>query len=171
MNNHQLMSFRGKYLFLSSCTTIIVLHTLAQEHTDRLSFVNPTGTYVLKGKKSRDEIKGQFAEIRVKLLDHQTVALSSYFNKGYPDYSVEAFLDTLSYSYNACAFVHERDPYCKIIFQFSNSEVQLLYVFPDNGHQCIFSPGAIVTGKIEKLYDAVPIIAGLNRETATGSDD
>lgn len=159
------MSVRGKWLFLIASLSLVVFKGLAQDHTERLSFVNPTGTYVLKGKKSGDDIKGQFAEIRVKLLDHHTVALSTYFNRGYPNYSAEAFMDTLSYSYNSCTFVHERDSYCKIIFQFSNSEVELLYVFPDNGHDCIFRPGAIVTGKIEKLYGTVPIIAALNRET------
>lgn len=163
------MSIPGKCLLAVSSFTMIFLQSLAQDQAEKSVFINPTGTYILKGKKSGKEIRGNFAEIRVKLLDHQTIALSSYFNRGYPEYSSEAFLDTLPYTFNTSSFIHDVDPYCKIVFRFTNADVELLYVFPDNGHNCVFSNSTIAVGKIDKSYDAVPIIVELDRESAVGS--
>jgi hypothetical protein len=161
------MSFPGKCFLIFYVFTIIGIQIHGQEQVEKFSFVNPTGTYILKGKKSGNEIRGPFAEVRVKLLDEETIALSSYFNTGFPDYHSESFLDTLSYVFNSAKFTHNRDRYCKIVFRFSNADVDLLYVFPDNGHTCIFNHGTIATGKIEKSYTTIPIIAGLNRESAS----
>jgi hypothetical protein len=160
------MGSRGKVFFIIPALVITVIEIFGQGQAEKLSFINPTGTYILKGKKIGNEIRGQFAEIRVKLIDPETIAVSTYFNTGFPRYNSESFLDTLAYSYNSSIFIHNRDEHCKIVFRFSNAEVELLYVFPDNGHACIFGHGTIATGKIEKSYDVVPIIAALNREFA-----
>jgi hypothetical protein len=47
-------------------------------------FVNPTGTYILKGEVKNSKIIGHYGELRVCLLDSSTIALCFFVNKGYP---------------------------------------------------------------------------------------
>jgi len=48
---------------------------------DSPDFINPTGTYILKGEVKNARIIGHYGEIRVQLLDSGTIALCFYVNK------------------------------------------------------------------------------------------
>jgi hypothetical protein len=158
------MSILTKNLLLGCSLFLFFQNNFAQENVEKFSFLNPTGTYILKGKKSGAEIKGNFAEIRVKLLDDSKIALTTYFNSGYPKYASDSFIDTLDYSSNSCTYFNELDPACKVIFNFMHDEVAIIYVFKDDGHDCFFGKGIIATGKINKTYDDVPVIGSLSKK-------
>ncbi|HVS97003.1 MAG TPA: hypothetical protein VHE54_10965, partial [Puia sp.] len=63
-------------------------------------FVDPTGTYILKGEVKKNKIVGHYGELRVRLLDPGTAAFCFYLNNGYPNYASIALMDTLNYADN-----------------------------------------------------------------------
>src|ERR1700743_959863 len=104
------------------------------------SFINPTGTYILKGNVKKNNITGHFGELRVHLLDSETVALCFYLSSGYPDYSTATMLDTLHYEDNSIHLQPKRDSTCFLVLTFSESSVDLMKVFNDPGTGCGFTP-------------------------------
>src|SRR5579872_3414666 len=82
---------------------------------DALTFINPTGTYILKGNVKKNNITGHFGELRVHLLDSQTVAFCFYLSSGYPDYKVATMLDTLHYDDNSFHLQPKGDSTCSLI--------------------------------------------------------
>ena len=64
-----------------------LLFCLPTKHSpaDVLSFINPTGTYILKGDVKNNNIISHFGELRVHLLDSNTLAFCFYLSNGYPD--------------------------------------------------------------------------------------
>ncbi|MBC7830092.1 MAG: hypothetical protein H7122_20270 [Chitinophagaceae bacterium] len=126
-------------------------------------FLNPTGTYILKGEKHRSEIKGNFAEIRVKLINDSQVAIAMYCNKGYPEYLAGSFTDTLSYADNRAVYASKPDPSCQIIFSFENNGLNIKQVYTDPASTCGFGKGVFPLGFIEKYSSDMPIIQSLSR--------
>ena len=64
--------------------------------SDHQIFIDPTGTYLLKGEVKKNKIVGHSGEFRVRLLNANTVAMCLYLNKGEPGYESGFFTrDTL----------------------------------------------------------------------------
>src|ERR1700743_1347775 len=75
-------------------------------------FLDPTGTYMLKGAVRNNQIVGYSGEIRAKLLQPDRIALCLYVNKGYPGYESGALLDTISYDDNRATYLPLKDSSC-----------------------------------------------------------
>lgn len=126
-------------------------------------FINPTGTYILKGEKHKGEIKGNFAEVRVKLLGDSLLALSLYSNNGYPQYASGSFIDTLKYINNRAIYSSKSGEFCQIVFSFVLNGLNINQVYGDPSSTCGFGKGVIPLGLIEKHSSFQPIIQSLSR--------
>lgn len=125
------------------------------------SFVDPTGTYRLKGIVKNNKVTGHSGEIRVRLLDEHTVALCFYMNSGYPGYKSGSLLDTLGYEENRVAYTPSQDTSCSINFYFEQQKVNLLQVMSDPRSGCGFDPGVFAPVSFPKVSSDIPIIQNL----------
>ena len=121
-------------------------------------FINPTGTYILKGDVKKNKITGHSVELRVQLLGSQTVVFCFYLTSGYPDYAAATMLDTLQYEQNCMRFRPRRDSTCSLILTFSIHSVELMKVFSDPATSCGFAPGIIVPATLQKISTETPVI-------------
>jgi hypothetical protein len=125
--------------------------------------LNPTGTYILKGENQKGEIKGNFAEIRVKMLDNSRLALSFYSNKGYPEYSSGSFTDTLVFLDNKAIHYSRLDTTCQIVFDFLDDGLSLKQIYSDPTSTCGFEKGVLPLGFINKYSSNTPLIQFITR--------
>lgn len=125
--------------------------------------LNPTGTYILKGENQKGEIKGNFAEIRVKMLDESRLAVSFYSNKGYPEYTSGSFTDTLNYLENKAIHYSKLDTACQIVFEFEVEGLSLTQVYSDPKSTCGFEKGVLPLGFINKYSSVTPLIQAITR--------
>ncbi|MBS1661619.1 MAG: hypothetical protein JST68_11290 [Bacteroidetes bacterium] len=128
------------------------------------SFINPTGTYRLKGVVKNNKVTGHSGELRVRLLDENTVALCFYINAGYPGYQSGSVLDTLSYEENKVEYRPVKDTGCSVYFYFDLRKVNLLQVMSDPRSGCGFDPGAFAPLVFPKVSSEIPIIQNLERK-------
>lgn len=125
---------------------------------DAFAFIDPTGTYILKGNVKKNNITGHFGELRVHLLDSGTVALSFYLSSGYPDYFTATILDTFPYEENSIHIQPGRDSTCFLILTFSQGSVDLMKVYKNPATGCGFAPGVIVPATLRKTSSDIPVI-------------
>lgn len=146
--------------FLLLCVQPHQLITLTLQPPDEApAFINPTGTYILKGDVKKNNITGHFGELRVRLLDSQTVAFCFYLSSGYPDYAAATMLDTLHYDKdNSIRYQPKRDSTCSLVLIFSVRSVELMKVYTDPGTSCGFAPGIIVPATLQKISAEIPVI-------------
>ena len=128
-----------------------------------LSFIDPTGTYILKGETRGNNIIGNSGELRVLLLDSQTVAISLYLNKGYPGYESGSLLDTLHYDNNKVVYTPGIDSSCAIYFLFDRKSVELFRTLTDPHSDCGFRPGVLKAAVYEKISSDIPVIQDLSK--------
>jgi len=131
-------------------------------------FIDPTGTYILKGSSEKNKIVSHSGEIRVKLLAHNKVAISFYINKGYPGYESVSFVDTLVYDDNH--FVRYKpspNSDCTVLFLFyrKGAELQQVYSNPESG--CNFGNGILISTVFKKFSDEEPVIQDLSAHGVT----
>jgi hypothetical protein len=126
------------------------------------TFINPTGTYLLKGTVKNSKIVGHSGELRVRLLDTTTIAITFYLNKGYPDYESGSVMDTLTYADNRAVFQPSNDSSCSIYFAFKERSVEVFQAMTDPHSSCGFRPGVIVPAMFGKTSDEVPVIQDLS---------
>lgn len=125
------------------------------------SFLNPTGTYRLKGVVKNNKVTGHSGELRVRLLDEHTVALCFYINAGYPAYQSGSMIDTLSYQDNVVIYQPSKDTTCAVHFYFAPQKVELLQVMSDPHSGCGFDPGVFVPVAFPKISSDIPVIQSL----------
>jgi len=126
------------------------------------AFINPTGTYLLKGEVKDSRIVGHYGELRVRLLDSGAIALCFYVNKGYPNYEFGSLMDTLSYDGSRAIFKPANDSSCDIYFVFELRSVGISQVLTDPHSGCGFRPGVIIPAVFEKTSSDVPVIQDLS---------
>jgi len=131
-------------------------------HTDYADFINPTGTYLLKGEIKDSKIVGHHGELRVLLIDSSTIAMSFYVNKGYPNYEFGSLMDTLHYEDNRASYKPANDSTCAIYFAFGLRSVEISQALTDPHSGCGFRPGVIVPAVFEKTSSDVPVIQDLS---------
>lgn len=124
-------------------------------------FINPTGTYVLMGTIKKNKVIGHSGEIRVQLLDSNTVAVCFYITKGYPGYESGSFTDTLAYDDNQVRYSPPGAPDCTIVLDFRIRKVELMQVYSDPRCQCGFAEGVMAAATFEKTSSERPIIQDL----------
>jgi hypothetical protein len=146
-------------VMLSFAVCLAILD-LAQGQTS--SFVNPTGTYILKGEVQKNRIVGHHGEIRVKLLNEHLVALCFYMNSGYPDYKSGAFTDTLSYEEDHVQYKADSATDCSIFIYFKPRSAELQQTFADPRTACGFEKGVIVSAFFKKYSSDSPVIKDLS---------
>ena len=146
-------------LFIIFCT--LLLSSFSQPW--RQLPLNPTGTYILKGENHRGEIKGNFAEIRIKLLSDSLIALSLYSNKGYPEYTSGSFTDTLKYLDNKAIHHSKLDNDCSIAFDFVIDGLRIKQIYSDPTSTCGFGKGVLPLGFIGKYSSDTPVIQYITR--------
>ena len=124
----------------------------------RTLFINPTGTYRLKGEVKKNKIVGRSGELRVRLLDENTVALCLYLNKGAPGYESGFLLDTLHYEDNRFVFIPADDTSCAIYFVFTLKSVEIDRLSGNPQGGCWFSPGVLEPAVFDKTSSDIPVI-------------
>jgi hypothetical protein len=130
-------------------------------------FIDPTGTYILKGATSKNKVVGHSGEIRIKLLGKDRVAMSFYINKGYPGYESGSFLDTLLYNDdNEAVYTPAKDPGCAFLFYFSANSAETLQVLSNPESGCGFGKGVMASARFEKYSGEAPIIQDLSARGA-----
>src|ERR1700733_13169709 len=96
------------------------------------AFLNPTGTYILKGVVKNNRVTGHSGELRVRLLDDHKIALCFYINSGYPGYQSGSLIDTLVYDENNMAIYQPvQDSTCAVYFNFGLRKVEITKVMSD----------------------------------------
>ncbi len=130
-----------------------------------MEFINPTGTYILKGLVEKNLITGHNGEIRVKLLQNNTLALCFYMNNGYPNFASGAFKDTLAYNDNQAEYIPVNDSSCTIAFLFDGTSVELALIYTNPHCTCGFTQGVIRPAVFEKSSGDNPIIQDLSSRT------
>jgi len=131
--------------------------------TDNPAFINPMGTYLLKGEVKNSKIVGHYGEIRVRLLDTGTIALCLYLNEGYPNYESGSLMDTLRYEENRAIYRPGGDSSCIIYFAFGFRSVAISQLLTDPNSGCGFRPGVIIPAIFEKTSSEVPVIQDLSQ--------
>ncbi|HMH20932.1 MAG TPA: hypothetical protein VK563_04110 [Puia sp.] len=127
------------------------------------SFIDPTGTYILKGQTEKNKTIGHSGEIRVKLLDKDRVAICFYINKGYPGYESGSFMDTLTYNEdNEVVYAPRADQSCSFLFYFSAYAAETMQVYDNPGAGCGFAPGVMASARFSKYSSEPPIIQDLS---------
>jgi hypothetical protein len=126
-------------------------------------FIDPTGTYLLKGEIKNSKIIGHYGELRVRLLDTNSVALCFYVNKGSPGYESGSLMDTLRYEDNRAVYRPSNDSSCIIYFAFLNKSVEISKALTDPHSGCGFSPGVMIPAVLDKTSSDVPIIQDLSK--------
>jgi len=132
------------------------------------TFINPTGTYILKGAVKKNNITGHFGELRVNMLDSQTVVFCFYLSSGYPDYSVASMMDTLRYEDNCIHLQPKRDSTCSLVLTFAYRSVDLMTIYKDPATSCGFAPGVIVPATLYKISSEVPVIQDFSTRGRSG---
>jgi hypothetical protein len=125
-------------------------------------FVNPTGTYILKGEVKNSKITGHYGELRVCLLDSSTIAICFYVNKGYPGYESGSLVDTLHYEENRAIYHPASDSSCVIYFTFDLRSAAISKALTDPHSGCGFSQGVIIPAVFDKTSSEVPVIQDLS---------
>ena len=125
-------------------------------------FIDPTGTYILKGDRDGNRITGHSGEIRVRLLSVTSVALSFYISKGYPGYESGSFIDTLAYDENLAVYHPATDGDCKILFLFDPKNAEIQQVYNDPHCTCGFGKGILVSAVFQKYSSSPPVIQDLS---------
>jgi hypothetical protein len=132
------------------------------------AFIDPTGTYLLKGVVKRNNIVGHFGEIRVRLLDPRTIAFCLYINNGYPQYASAAILDTLAYADDIMHYRPGNDSTCSLVLSFHERTVELMEVFLDPHSGCGFAPGVLAPAIFDKTSSDIPVIQDLSQRRLPG---
>ena len=135
---------------------------------DEPAFIDPTGTYVLRGDVKKNNITGHYGEIRVRLLDKRTVAFCFYINNGYPNFVPGAFLDTVGYEDNSFLFRPAKDSGCALILTFSLQNVDIIEVLRDPRSGCGLAPGVMKAATFRKVSSEVPVIQDLSARGRPG---
>ena len=136
---------------------------LSFSQSSRYLLLNPTGTYLLKGEKHKGEIIGNFAELRVKLIDDSLVAIAMYCNTGYPDYHSASFTDTVSYTENRAVYTSKYDASCQLVFAFEATGLSIKQIYTDPASTCGFGKGVMPLGFVAKYSSEIPIIQPITR--------
>jgi len=147
-----------KSILLLIAVEILLLPLNAHHPAD---FIDPTGTYILKGTIKNSRILGHSGELRVKLLTPNKVAMCFYINKGYPGYESGSFMDTLAYDDNLVKFLPKTGD-CSIIFCFSEIAAEIRQVYTNPRSSCGFGEGILVSTFFEKSSEERPIIQDLS---------
>jgi hypothetical protein len=124
-------------------------------------FIDPTGTYILKGDVKRNHVTTHSGELRIRLLDQRTVALCFYINKGYPGYESGSLLDTVAYNEDNFMYQPGNDSSCSIFFYFKRQSVEIVKFLSDPHSGCGFAPGVLIPAVFPKTSDNTPIIQPL----------
>lgn len=125
-------------------------------------YVDPTGTYLLKGDIRNNQILGHYGELRVRLLDANRIAIAFYLNTGYPDYESGSFVDTLSYDDDRAVYNPRTDSACRVVFAFAIRSVELSQVVSNPRSGCGFRPGVMQPEVMLKTSGNVPVIEDLS---------
>lgn len=126
------------------------------------NYVDPTGSYTLKGKRLKNGERANHGEVHVKLIDNSRLAISFYYNKGYPSYNSGSFVDTLDYvDHKAVYTFYEPErpgSDCKLIFTFHRNKLNIKHEAEDYNYSCGFGMGVVVSGTMPKTSTRVPEI-------------
>jgi hypothetical protein len=129
--------------------------------THTAPFIDPTGTYILKGIVKNNKIISSYGETRVKLLDSDRVAICFYVTKDYPRNESASFVDTLLYIDNKVAYKPQSDAECTIVFSFGFKQLEITQTYSDI-QGCGFARGILTATTFEKSSSDKPLIQDLS---------
>jgi hypothetical protein len=125
-------------------------------------FIDPTGTYRLKGKVQGGVLTGHSGEIRAKLLNPTRVAISFFIDQGYPQYGTGSFVDTLTYHDNQAEYRPPSDKDCTIIIFFRMKEAEVCQSLLNPRCGCGFAGGVMTSGTFRKSSGDPPLIQDMS---------
>ena len=132
------------------------------------TFIDPTGTYILKGEIKKNRIVGHYGELRIRLLNPETAVFCFYFNAGYPDYASVALMDTSKYDDNRMVYNLSKDTACTLILLFNLHDVELMEVYSDPQNGCGIGPAVLSPAFFDKTSSETPVIQDLSRQQSRG---
>jgi hypothetical protein len=146
-----------KKSFLALALILVTVLSYGQNN-----YVNPTGSYTLKGKKLKNGERANHGEVHVKLIDNNRLAISFYYNKGYPSYNSGSFVDTLDYVDNKAVYTYDEPEIpisdCRLTFTFHKQKVTINHEAEDYNYSCGFGMGVVASGIMLKTSAKVPEI-------------
>ncbi|MBS1918179.1 MAG: hypothetical protein JST87_18060 [Bacteroidetes bacterium] len=125
-------------------------------------FIDPTGTYTLKGDVKNNRIMTTSGEIRVLMIDSENIAIYFFIAKGYPGYESASFTDTLHYTENKVEYKISSDADCSIMFSFRHGEAEITQTYSDP-QGCDFGKGILTSSVFEKSSAEKPVIKGMQK--------
>ncbi|MBC7904415.1 MAG: hypothetical protein H7Y27_13405 [Gemmatimonadaceae bacterium] len=131
-------------------------------HSPKQDPVDPTGTYQLKGVKRNNRIYGHHGEIRIRMIDSSTVAVSFYISKGYPGYQSGAFTETLHFEDNRIVYEPPGNTGCRICIRFFEETAVIEQWFTDPRSTCGFAEAVIASRTFQKVNNEEPLIQDLS---------
>jgi hypothetical protein len=143
-----------------------ILSFSGHPHSD---FIDPTGTYLLKGDVKGNKVVSHSAEMRARLLDGEKVALCFYMNSGYPSYTYGAFVDTFAYDNNCIRYSPKNDSACMLIVSFRLLDAEMVGVYSDPHASCGFGQGALEPAILKKVSSEKPLIQDLSKHRGGGA--
>jgi hypothetical protein len=136
--------------------TVVQAQALTKAHPKK-SFINPTGTYILKGQEKGDETYGYFGHVYVQYVAKRKVVVKFYICKGYMSYSSGRFYDTLLYQNNTAVYgPAEYDSTCKIILRFYPNRVVVDEQTANFNNGCDFGHGVVANAIFRKKTSRSP---------------
>lgn len=121
-------------------------------------FIDPTGTYVLRSISERNKVNGHTGEIKVRLLNGDSIAISFVVSSGAPSYRTASIIDTLRYQFNRVIYKPFPNANCGVVIVFHNDRAETRQSFRDPGDDCGFGKDVMVSAFFEKYSDEPPYI-------------
>lgn len=134
--------------------TLFLSFSQAPHPGDR--FINPTGTYLLKIPGGNHRATGRSGEIKVLLLNKDSVAVDFVLSIGEPDYQTGRFTDTLPYKSNRALYRPFPDATCTIAISFQEFSAETSQWLKDVNSDCGLGKGIMISALFEKYSSEPP---------------
>lgn len=152
-------------LMISYMLTTVTHAQVVSKANQQRKFINPTGTYILKGKQKGNETYGYFGHVYVQYVAKQKVVVKFYICKGYRSYSSGSFYDTLVYHNNIAVYgPAEYDSTCKITFTFHPNHLVVNEQTANFNNGCGFGHGIVANAVFRKSSSRKPTLKEMSPE-------
>ena len=101
---------------------------------------------------------GYFGDLKVKLLNDSTIAVTLYVCKGAPSYNSGILWDTIVLKKNTAIYIPKDETTCKITFLFKNNGIIVTQKQSNLNFGCGFGQGVFADGFYKKVSSKIPVI-------------
>ncbi len=145
---------------IKTFTLLVVFILWANTRTHHTNYIDPTGTYVINSKttKNGNDIYGYSGQVQVKKITPKKIAMTFWVNKGAPSYNSGSFIDTMDYQNNIAVYkTPDIDTSCLISFTFTQDGVSVKEKTADFNCGCGFGHAVVADGFFRKTSSKQPV--------------